>query len=78
MIDVLQLILVEPDARRLGWGVVKFVGFLQVWVEKSQLNSYRNIFDRFQSRMQIVWAFKHIQMIFLFMLGCGSDRRQRR
>ncbi len=30
VIDVLQLILVEPDTRRLGWGVVKFVGFLQV------------------------------------------------
>jgi hypothetical protein len=30
VIDVLQLILVEPDSRRLGWGVVKFVGFLQV------------------------------------------------
>ena len=30
VIDVLQLILVEPDGRRLGWGVVKFVGFLQV------------------------------------------------
>lgn len=30
MIDVLQLILVEPDSKRLGWGVVRFVGFLQV------------------------------------------------
>jgi protein CLEC16A len=30
VIDVLQLILVEPDTRRLGWGVAKFVGFLQV------------------------------------------------
>ncbi|KAF4524745.1 hypothetical protein B566_EDAN013814 [Ephemera danica] len=29
VIDVLQLILVEPDTRRLGWGVAKFVGFLQ-------------------------------------------------
>ncbi|XP_074647477.1 protein CLEC16A-like isoform X2 [Tubulanus polymorphus] len=29
VIDVLQLILVEPDNKRLGWGVVKFVGFLQ-------------------------------------------------
>ncbi|CAH1795101.1 unnamed protein product [Owenia fusiformis] len=29
VIDVLQLILVEPDTRRLGWGVVRFVGFLQ-------------------------------------------------
>ncbi|ELU12250.1 hypothetical protein CAPTEDRAFT_114708 [Capitella teleta] len=29
VIDVLQLILVEPDSRRLGWGVVKFVGLLQ-------------------------------------------------
>ena len=30
VIDPIQLILVEPDARRLGWGVAKFVGFLQV------------------------------------------------
>lgn len=29
VIDPLQLILVEPDAKRLGWGVVRFVGFLQ-------------------------------------------------
>lgn len=25
----MQLILVEPDSRRLGWGVAKLVGFLQ-------------------------------------------------
>lgn len=30
VIDVLQLILVEPDNRKLGWGIVKFVGLLQV------------------------------------------------
>jgi protein CLEC16A len=30
VIDVIQLILVQPDTRRLGWGVAKFVGFLQV------------------------------------------------
>jgi len=30
VMDVIQLILVEPDTRRLGWGVAKFVGFLQV------------------------------------------------
>ncbi|XP_004518252.1 protein CLEC16A homolog isoform X2 [Ceratitis capitata] len=29
VIDSLQLILVEPDAKLLGWGVAKFVGFLQ-------------------------------------------------
>lgn len=29
VIDNKQLILVEPDAKRLGWGVVRFVGFLQ-------------------------------------------------
>ncbi|XP_034936174.1 protein CLEC16A homolog isoform X2 [Chelonus insularis] len=29
VIDVMQLILVEPDTRRLGYGVTKFVGFLQ-------------------------------------------------
>ncbi|CAG0879516.1 unnamed protein product [Darwinula stevensoni] len=29
VIDVLQIILVEPDTKKLGWGVAKFVGFLQ-------------------------------------------------
>ncbi|EEC20586.1 protein CLEC16A, putative, partial [Ixodes scapularis] len=29
VIDVAQLVLVEPDSKRLGWGVAKFVGFLQ-------------------------------------------------
>ncbi|KAH9495816.1 Protein CL16A [Bulinus truncatus] len=29
VIDPAQLILVEPDTKRLGWGVVKFVGYLQ-------------------------------------------------
>lgn len=29
VIDIIQLILVEPDSKRLGWGVAKFVGFLQ-------------------------------------------------
>ncbi|KAJ8939650.1 hypothetical protein NQ318_012083 [Aromia moschata] len=29
VIDILQLILVEPDTKRLGWGVAKLVGFLQ-------------------------------------------------
>nr|CAB3231606.1 protein CLEC16A-like [Phallusia mammillata] len=29
VVDLYQLILVEPDNKRLGWGVVKFSGFLQ-------------------------------------------------
>uniref|UniRef100_A0A1L8DAS5 Protein CLEC16A homolog n=1 Tax=Nyssomyia neivai TaxID=330878 RepID=A0A1L8DAS5_9DIPT len=29
VIDVQQLILVEPDLKRLGWGIAKIVGFLQ-------------------------------------------------
>lgn len=29
VIDILQLLLVEPDSKRLGWGVAKLVGFLQ-------------------------------------------------
>ena len=29
VIDISQLILVEPDTKRLGWGVAKLVGFLQ-------------------------------------------------
>lgn len=28
--DRLQLILVEPDSKRAGWAVVRFVGLLQV------------------------------------------------
>ena len=30
MVDLYQLVLVEPDSRKLGWGVVKFSGLLQV------------------------------------------------
>lgn len=29
-VDVYQMSLVEPDSKRLGWGVVKFAGLLQV------------------------------------------------
>ncbi|KAK2717040.1 hypothetical protein QYM36_007250, partial [Artemia franciscana] len=29
VVDLNQIILVEPDTRRLGWGVAKFVGWLQ-------------------------------------------------
>lgn len=29
VIDIMQLILVEPDSKRLGWGIAKLVGFLQ-------------------------------------------------
>ncbi|XP_054722347.1 protein CLEC16A homolog [Uloborus diversus] len=29
VIDALQLILVDPDTKRVGWGIAKFVGFLQ-------------------------------------------------
>lgn len=29
VIESLQLILVEPDSKRLGWGIAKLVGFLQ-------------------------------------------------
>ncbi|XP_018335183.1 protein CLEC16A homolog isoform X2 [Agrilus planipennis] len=29
VIDIMQLILVEPDPKKLGWGVAKLVGFLQ-------------------------------------------------
>ncbi|ESO05726.1 hypothetical protein HELRODRAFT_191365 [Helobdella robusta] len=29
VIDTLQLILVEPDSKKLGWGLVRFTGFLQ-------------------------------------------------
>lgn len=29
-VDIYQMSLVEPDIARLGWGVVKFAGLLQV------------------------------------------------
>ena len=29
VVDVYQIVLVEPDSTRLGWGVATFVGFLQ-------------------------------------------------
>lgn len=29
VVDVYQILLVEPDATRLGWGVTTYVGFLQ-------------------------------------------------
>lgn len=29
-VDVYQMSLVEPESKRLGWGVVKFAGLLQV------------------------------------------------
>ena len=32
VVDVYQIVLVQPDATRLGWGVATFVGFLQVWL----------------------------------------------
>lgn len=31
-VDIYQMSLVEPDVSRLGWGVVKFAGLLQVRV----------------------------------------------
>lgn len=45
-VDIYQMSLVEPDVARLGWGVVKFAGLLQVrgvliWVVTfSQLKIY--------------------------------------
>lgn len=33
VIDITQLIMVEPDASRLGWGVVRFSGYLQVSIQ---------------------------------------------
>jgi hypothetical protein len=30
VVDLMQIILIEPDAHRLGWGVARFSGFLQV------------------------------------------------
>jgi hypothetical protein len=46
VIDSIQLILVEPDTKRLGWGVVRFAGFLQVnlflfgWVASEKMLMY--------------------------------------
>lgn len=33
-VDVYQMSLVEPESKRLGWGVVKFAGLLQVRKKK--------------------------------------------
>lgn len=33
-VDVYQMSLVEPESKRLGWGVVKFAGLLQVIKKK--------------------------------------------
>lgn len=33
-VDVYQMSLVEPESKRLGWGVVKFAGLLQVREEE--------------------------------------------
>jgi protein CLEC16A len=30
VVGLYQIVLVEPDSTRLGWGVATFVGFLQV------------------------------------------------
>jgi len=30
VVDVFQLLLVDPSQKQMGWGIVKFVGFLQV------------------------------------------------
>lgn len=32
-VDIYQMSLVEPDVGRLGWGVVKFAGLLQVSIK---------------------------------------------
>lgn len=37
VIDIFQFILVEPSQKRMGWGVVKFVGFLQVSKETTSI-----------------------------------------
>ena len=29
VVDIYQIVLVEPDSKRLGWGVAIFAGFLQ-------------------------------------------------
>lgn len=38
-VDIYQMSLVEPDVSRLGWGVVKFAGLLQVRVLRTRLPS---------------------------------------
>lgn len=35
-VDVYQMSLVEPETKRLGWGVVKFAGLLQVRRKKNE------------------------------------------
>ena len=41
-----QIVLVEPDSTRLGWGVATFVGFLQ---------DLEVVTDKDDSRLEVIW-----------------------
>ncbi len=43
VVDSFQLILVEPSNKRMGWGVVKFVGFLQDLEVQPDLNDSKSL-----------------------------------
>ena len=50
VVDLMQIILIEPDSHRLGWGVARFSGFLQdlevgVQYRKKYLANAAKIFD---------------------------------
>lgn len=50
-VDVYQMSLVEPESKRLGWGVVKFAGLLQVRKKKCT----RLLFCFFQLKLNVDW-----------------------
>lgn len=45
-VDVYQMSLVEPETKRLGWGVVKFAGLLQVNLASEIFNALVILFKR--------------------------------
>lgn len=57
-VDVYQMSLVEPESKRLGWGVVKFAGLLQVRgggrAEKFPARPFLRPTDRFLLPLSLV------------------------
>lgn len=53
-VDIYQMSLVEPDVSRLGWGVVKFAGLLQVRWPKTP------------GTLLLGWLYKHPRMYHLY------------
>lgn len=61
-VDVYQMSLVEPETKRLGWGVVKFAGLLQV--REKCLNNVGFLL------LEAVWILKGFKLPF-----CYNEKR---